>query len=143
MAKKRAGWERLLLHGTAGSTAATAVDDNVADIDIGGGNSFSDTTDRGDGSAVPKETEQVVRIKHTPSWTMKYYDGDTNVAAFLAAARAGTGIAIKVVRYTGGETEFDGDVYLDYESPGPLDGGMEITFTGHPTDDYGRTWTAG
>jgi len=143
MAKKRAGWERMLYRGTAGSTAGTLVDDNVIDIDVGGSQTFSGTTDRGAGTNPPKETEQLVALSLTLSFSMLYKDGDTNMSAFLAAARTGTAIAIKVLRISGGETEVDGDFYLEYDSPGPLSGGQEVTFTCHATDDGARDWTVG
>lgn len=143
MAKKRAGWERILYRGTAGSTAATQVTPNVTDVDLGGGSEFNTTTTRGDGSALPKITEQVVALKAEPKFTMIYKDGDAHMVAFLAAARTGAAVALKIVRYSGGETEFDGDCYLEYSAPGPLSGGMEVEFTAHPTDDSGRDWTVG
>ena len=145
MAKKRAGWERMLYRGTAGSTAATAVDDNITDIDISVSNEFFETTDRGAGKNLPQKTEQIVCTGIEVSWKMLYEDGDTNMVAFLAASRSLTPapVALKVVRYSGGGTEFDGDVYLEDDSPGPLKAGMEITFTAHPTDDAARGWTMG
>jgi hypothetical protein len=144
MAKKRAGWERMLYYGAAGSTAATAVSVNVTDIDIRTANEYVETTDRGAGTNLPQKTEQQVCVGCEISFKMRYKDGDANVAAFLAASRSVTTPlpkAIKVVRYSGGATEFDGDCYLEDDSPGPLKDGMEITFTCHPTDDSGRAWT--
>lgn len=141
MAKKRAGWERMAYYGTVGSTAATALSDNVTDIDVQGSNEFNEHTDRGDGSSIPKKTEQVVALAVTVVIKMIYDDGDANMTALLAASRAGTAKAIKVIRHSGGVTEFDGDCYLEDDSPGPLKGGMEVTFTCHPTDDGGRDWT--
>jgi len=145
MAKKRAGWERMLYRGTAGSAATTAISANVTDIDVKVTNEFSETTDRGAGTNLPQKTEQIVCTGIEISWKMLYKDGDANMVAFLAASRSTTpaAIALKVVRYSGGGTEFDGDVYLEDDSAGPLKGGMEITFTAHPTDDAGRGWTMG
>ena len=140
MAKKRAGWERMLYYGPVGSTAGTVVSDNVTDIDFKTANEFHETTDRGDGSAVPKKTEQLHCVGVELSWKMIYKDADTNVGIFLAAAEVGTIKAIKILRYSGGDTEFDGDCYLDYDCPGPLKDGMQVTFTAHATDDGGRDW---
>ena len=133
----------MLLRGAAGSTAATAVSANVIDIDIKVSNEFSDTTDRGAGTNLPQKTEQIVSTGIEVSWKMLSKDTDANMTAFLAASRSVTPapIAVKVTRYSGGATEFDGDVYLEDDSPGPLKSGMEITFTAHPTDDAGRGWT--
>jgi hypothetical protein len=143
MAKLRAGWERMLYYGTAGSTAATLIDNHVADIDINNQHEYVETTSRGDGSAPPQKTEQLVCRACGLSWKMQYDDSDSHVAALLAACRTGTPKAIKIIRHLGGETEFDGDCYLDDDAPGPLKGGMEITFTGRPTKDAGRGWTVG
>jgi hypothetical protein len=141
MAKKRAGWERMLYYGVAGATASTLIS-YATDIDVGGAPTFADTSDRGDGTAVPKKTEQVVQIAAEVTFSVRYKDGDATIAALLAAYRTGAAVAIKVVRYSGGETEFDGDVYLEANSPGPLTDGQVIEFTGHPTDDN-RAWTVG
>jgi hypothetical protein len=63
------------------------------------------------------------------------------VTAFIAVAESGGDIAIKVERYTGGDTEFDGDVTVDMDNPGALKDGQIIQFTCFPTSDSGRTWT--
>lgn len=141
MAKKRAGWERLIYRGTAGSTAATQIDTHVRDINIGHGNAYNETTDRGDGSAVPKMTEQLVKHTAEITFTMIYEDSEAHMVALLAAAQAGTVLAFLIKRRSSGVTEFDGDCYVDYDSPGPLEGGQEVTFTLHPTDDGGRDWS--
>jgi len=141
MAKKRAGWERKIYRGAAGSTAATHIDTHVTDINITPSHEFNETTDRGDGSSVPLMTEQLVKIGLEISFTMQYQDSETNILALLAASGAGTPLAFKVERNASGITEFDGDCYVTYESPGELTGGQEVTFTLHPTDDGGRDWS--
>ena len=141
MAKKRAGWERKIYRGSSGSTAATHIDKNVGDINVNAGNEFNETTDRGDGSEVPKMTEQMVKLVASVTFTMQYEDGEAHVTALLAAAHAGTVLAFKVERNASGVTEFDGDCYVEYDAPGPISGGQEITFTLHPTDDGGRDWS--
>ncbi|MBC8869196.1 MAG: hypothetical protein H8E44_07250 [Planctomycetes bacterium] len=143
MAKKRAGWERMLYRGASGSTAATAIDANVRDINVNTGPEFNETTDRGAGTNLPKNTEQAVALNCELTFTMIYKDTDANMIALLASARTGSVLAYKVVRISGGETEFDGDGYIEFTSPGPLKGGMEVEFTVHPTDDGGRAWTVG
>lgn len=142
MAKKRAGWERIAYYGVAGSTASTVID-LATDIDLGLTPTFSPTTTRGDGTAIPKQTEQVTELVAGPSFSVRYKDGDATVAALLAAARTGAPVALKIVAYSGGHTEFDGDVYLEANATGPLTGERVIEFTCHPTDDAGRTWTVG
>ena len=140
MAKKRMGWEKLLYYGAAGSTAATHVDANVTDIEVKVDWDYAETPDRGDGTKVPEMTKEPVGVATEVSFKMIYKDGDANVAAFLAASRNNpkTAKAIKVVRYTGGDTEVNGDYYIDDEAAGALKDGQEITFTCHPTDSAGR-----
>jgi hypothetical protein len=141
MAKKRAGWERKIYRGTAGSTAATHIDTHVTDINISHGNEYNETTDRGDGTAVPKMTEQLVKMQAEITFTMNYEDSEAHMVALLAAAQAGTVLAFKLERRLSGVVEFDGDCYIDYESPGELTGGQEVNFTLHPTADGGRAWS--
>ena len=83
MAKKRAGWERMLYYGAAGSTAATGVTANVTDIDFKTAHEFNETTDRGAGTNLPQKTEQIVGIGVEPVCKMIYKDGDTAMAAFV------------------------------------------------------------
>lgn len=140
MPKPRAGWERKIYIGTAGSTAATLLNKGVTDVDIQKTPDKEETTDRGDGSAVPRKHYQVVARDCEVKWKQRYWDGDANLNTVLAAAEAGTGLAIKVERIASGEVEFDGDCIVEMNSPGPLSGGMEIEFTAVPTQDYGRQW---
>jgi hypothetical protein len=100
-----------------------------------------ETTDRGDGSSVPRKTEPVVALVASVTFSMVYHDSDSPVTAFIAVAESGGDIAIKVERYTGGDTEFDGDVTVDMDNPGALKDGQIIQFTCFPTSDSGRTWT--
>ena len=140
MAKKRAGWERLLYVDLPGATATTAVE-TATDVDLGMPHEFNEHTTRGDGSAIPLKTEQIVCRAATPAWKFIFKDGDAAQALILAAVRGATALAVKIVSHSGGTTEFDGDCYLEADSPGPLKGGQEVTITGHPTDDGGRAWT--
>ena len=140
MAKARAGYERLLYEGTAGSTAATQIT-HASNINMGNAKERWETTDRGDGSAVPKKTEQVVALSAVITFDIIYHDSDTPTNALIAVAESGGDIALKIVRYTGGDTEFDGDVSLDYDSPGGLKEGQVLSFTAFPSQDSGRSWT--
>ena len=141
MAKKRAGWERMIYRDAAGATATTLIGTHVGDIGITHGNEYNETTDRGDGTTAPKKTEQLVKFAAELTFTMQYEDAEAHMVALLAASQAGTPLAFMVKRRNGGVLEFDGDCYIDYESPGELTGGQEVTFTLHPTDDGGRGWT--
>lgn len=137
MTKARAGWERVLYYGTAGTTAATLVD-YVIDVSVDKTNTQEETTDRGDGTAIPIDTFQVVSRACEVTFSMRYYDDDAKVAALIAAAETGADVAIKVLRNLGGKTEVDADVKLSYTSPGELKGGMPVEFTATMSKDSGR-----
>ncbi len=141
MAKKRAGWERKIYRDAAGATATTHIDTHVGDISVTHGNEYNETTDRGAGTSVPKMVEQLVKQTAEITFTMQYEDAEAHMVALLAASQAGTPLAFLVERINGGVAEFDGDCYVDYESPGELSGGQIVTFTLHPTDDGGRDWS--
>lgn len=139
MAKHRAGWEKMLYIGTAGSTAVTLVETAV-DVNANIPNEFVESTVRGNGTAPPKKTEQLVCRGADPSFSLLIKDGDAVQATILAAVRGGTALAVKVVTYLGGPTEFDGDVYLEADAPGALKDSQVVSFTCHPTGDY-RAWS--
>jgi hypothetical protein len=132
MASKRASWEKKLYRGTAGSTAATQIDEKLVDLTFNAGPEFTDDGDRGDGSALPQGSEMPVKmVVKEFSFSMRYKDGEAHVLACLAASRAGTAIALKVERYASGTVEFDGDAYLEDSSPGGIEDGQTIEFTAH------------
>jgi len=142
MAKKRAGWERMIYRDAAGTDPATTlIDTHVNDINITHSHEYNETTDRGDGTAVPKKSEQLVKFVAEITFTMQYEDAEAHMVALLAASQAGTPLSFMVKRRNGGVVEFDGDCYIDYESPGELAGGQEVSFTLRPTEDGGRKWT--
>lgn len=136
----RAGWERMLYVGTAGSTAAVLVED-AKDVNLDPGSETHDTTVRGDGTSVPKQTGNIHVLTRAVSFGFLYNDGVSPLDVILAAARAGTALAIKIVEYNGGDTEFDGDCFLSISSPGPIADGQNVEVTCTPTRSAGRTWT--
>ena len=138
MAKKRAGWEMLVYYGGAGSAAGTHISANVTDVDPGvGGWEYSDNPDRGDGTKVPGQDEMPVKSTSAPKFSMIYKDGDTHMAALLAAADANppVGKSFLFKRYTGGASIGDKDYYINYTSPGPIGDGQIVEFELHPTSD--------
>lgn len=142
MAKARAGWERKIYRGTAGSTVSTQMD-TCKDVDVRTTQERSSTKVRGTSAAIPKETQQVTSLAAEITFTMEYDDGDAHVAAIMAAVVAGTALAIKTERVVSGSytSEFDGDCTFDIDFPGPLTAGMEVAVTATPTKEGGRTWT--
>ena len=142
MTKKRAGWERMIYRDAAGTDPATTlIDSHVGDISITHSNEYNETTDRGDGTAVPKKVEQLVKQSAEITFTMQYEDAEAHMVALLAASQAGTPLSFMIKRRDGGVVEFDGDCYIDYESSGELSGGQEVSFTLKPTCDGNRMWT--
>ena len=129
-----AEWERQLFHGTAGSTASTQCT-HVTSIEVQVDADRWDTTDRGDGSAIPFETFSPVTRKQGLTFTTNYYSSDAPTSALIAAAEAQTLIALKVVRYSGGDTMVDTDFSLTYTSPGGMKEGQPLNFTAYPSKD--------
>ena len=141
MAKKRAGWERMIYRDAAGATATTLIDTHVGDIGITHSHEYYETTDRGDGTAVPKKSEQLVKMVAEITFTMQYEDAEAHMVELLARSQAGTPLAFMIKRRDGGVVEFDGDCYIDYESSAELTGGQDVSFTLRPTQDGGRGWS--
>ena len=133
MVAKKMGFEGLLYYGAAGSTGSSQIE-NVRDItetfDIGEG----DTTVKGDGGAPPIETSRVVSRKYSIDWQMLYKSNDTIFLALMAAAVAGTPVAIRSEAYASG-LGFDGDMNIKWKHGKPLKGEQTIDFTGTPNDD--------
>lgn len=142
MAKKRASWEMLVLYGTAGTTAATAISANVTDVDPGVGQwEFSDNPDRGDGTKVPVEDNIPVKRTYNPTFSMIYHDTDANMIALLLASNSNPPVGKSFVfkRYTGGAAIIDDDFYITHKSPGPLADGQKVDFELKRTSAYGAT----
>jgi len=137
MAKATSGFERQVYYDAPGATATVKLL-HVVKADVTGGNVRTETTDRGDGLSVPVHTEQVVQLDKKVSFSCRYFSDDAGVADLIVAADNGDDIAIKIVRYNGGPTEFDGDVTLNMSSPGGLTDGMEIEFECIASQDSGR-----
>lgn len=144
MSKKRAAWEFMVYYGEAGSTAATLINANIVDVDPGGNqDEYADVPTRGDGVTMPQEDNIPVKMNAKPKVSMVYHDGDTHMAALLAAADANprVGKALKIIRHSGGATCRDGDYWIRYTSPGPIAEGQIVEFEFSPTSAYGRAWT--
>lgn len=141
MAKARAGWEREIYYDSPGGATATTQLTRVVDINVNKTPEKVETTDRGTGGTVPKVTQQVVARACEITFVKRYWDSDTQMSDLLAAETTGTALAFKVTQYSGGETIFDGDCHVEWDSPGGLKDGMPVTFTLTPSQDLGRTWS--
>lgn len=133
MAVKKMGFEGLLLYGVAGATGATPME-NSRDIkeafDVGEG----ETTVRGAGTSPPIETSRVLSRKYAIEWQMTYKSDDTTLLALMAAAVAGTPVAIRSKAFTTGKG-FDGDMNIKFSHGKPLKGEQTLDFSGTPNDD--------
>jgi hypothetical protein len=133
MAVTKMGFEGQLFYGTAGSTAATQVT-NCRDISYNVDIETGETTTRGDGSAPPIKTERVTGRMVDLSWQMLNKTTDTTLTALIAAAVAGTPVAIRTKSYSSG-LGFDGDVILKFKLNKPLKGEQTYDWTATPNDD--------
>lgn len=133
MATKKVGFEGLLYYGSQGSTAATAVT-NSRDISEEFTTEKGDTTVRGDGSAPPLNTSRVTGRGYKLTWQMIYKTDDTTLLALVAAAVAGTPVALRTKAYSSG-LGVDADFVLDYSAGKPLKGEQTVDFTAELNDD--------
>lgn len=127
------GFQGKIFYGVAGATATNEIT-NSRDINYPYSTTKGNTTVRGDGSLPPPDTQSVTRRVATIDWTMINKTTDANLPALLAAAYAGTPVAIRTKDYAAGKG-FDGDVVLDVTHGKPLDGEQTYQFTATPNGD--------
>jgi len=133
MAVKKVGFEGLLYYGAQGSTAATQVT-NSRDISEEFTTEKGDTTVRGDGSAPPKNTSRVTSLGYKLTFQMVMKSDDTTLLALIAAAVAGTPVALRTKSYSSG-LGVDADFVLDFSHGKPLKGEQTLDFTAELNDD--------
>jgi len=133
MATKKMGYEGKLYVGTAGSTATNELT-NSRDIHFEFDVEWCDTTVRGDGSAVPIETQRPVLRRVSLKWTMIVKSDDTNLATLRNAEYVCTPVALRTLDYSGGKG-VDADFYITSNHGKPIKGEQTIEFTAKPTDE--------
>ena len=126
--------------GTAG-TQATGQDTGgvVIDCSVGVKHDKTEITKRTP-AATPtpvKKAERPIKIAGSASMTCMDVEGDTLVSTFIAAAVAGTKVAIYPKRYLGGPG-LDADCYVEFDDEQPQDKN-QIKFTLSPTNET-RDW---
>lgn len=137
MAKEtKMGFEGILYYGVAGSTASTQIT-NCRDVTLSYTPEKGDTTVRGDGSGPVVNSSRVVAIGHTLSFNMVNKSDDSTLAALLAAAAAGTPVALRGKDYSSGKGP-DFDYTLEVSNGQPFKGEQTFDFTAEPTDESGR-----
>jgi hypothetical protein len=132
----RMGYEAMLYYGTAGSTAATLLE-NCEDLNYDNGIETGETTVRGDSTLAPVVTSRVTARTASITWKMMNKPADTSLTALIAAARSATAVALRYKSHSTG-TGYDGDCIIEVKNGAPLKGQQTFEFTASPTDDEGR-----
>jgi hypothetical protein len=136
----RMGYERQIFYGTAGSTAATQLE-NVVDINYDVGVEYGDTTDRGNSASLPINTSKPVALTPKVTWTMRDKPNDTHLGVLRGYAKAGTAVAIVIKEYNAAGSAvsvLDGDFNLQVSEKHPLKGEGTFDFEATATYDAGR-----
>lgn len=120
------GWQGKLYVGTAGSTAATLVEE-AKDVTYNVDTEVGDTTVRGNGASLPIKTGESVALVPDLSFTMIHKNGDAVLNILLTAAYAGAPLACRTISKTSGKG-FDGDVILSVEHGEPIGGEQTYSF---------------
>ena len=136
MANKKMGFEGILLSGTAGSTGTNQLT-NTRDITVTMDVERGDTTVRGDSTKPPIKTADVTSRIVGIEFVMVNDITDANFAALMAAAALGGAVSLRGKDYAAGKGP-DADFTLSVSRPWPLAGEQVVTFTGEPSNSYGR-----
>ena len=136
MSTYKMGFEGLLYYGTAGSTAATLLE-NCRDITIDLSVNRGNTTVRGDSTSPPIHTEDVTEMMSGLEFTMLNDTADTAFQALQDAAGAGTAIALRGLDHASGKGP-DADFTVSISKPLTLEGEQVVTVTAVPTRGSGR-----
>lgn len=136
MAKKRMGFEGLLLWGTAGSTADTELTD-ARDVSYNIEITAADISSR----ASIIDIMDVAGVQFTIEFEVNNPDSSSFVAALRAQSIAGGGLALLTADKAGG-WGVDGDFIVSENENQALRDAQRISVTAQPTDKYGRlpTW---
>lgn len=127
------GFEGEIYYGAAGSTAASKLT-NSRDITYNVDPEKGETTVRGAGSTPPINTERVTALGVSIEWQMLNKTTDSDLAALVTAAVAGTPVAIRTKSHSTGKG-FDGDVNLTVRRGKPYKGEQTLDFTATPNDE--------
>lgn len=122
------GYQGQLSYGVKGSTASTRVTGRK-EVNYSVDPATGDTTEAGDGTAVPITTGEVTQLSPKGDFSLVFKNNSAALVAFLAASRTGNPIAIRIVPPGDGMTGLDADCLLSDEQGFPLDGEATIKFT--------------
>lgn len=121
------GFEGQIFYGAAGSTATNQLL-NARDITETFDTEEGSTKRRGDGSTPPMNSFRVVGRTYSLEWQMIHKTDDSYLTAMIAAAVAGTPVAIRTKSYSSG-LGYDGDMNLKFKRGKPLNGEQTFDFT--------------
>jgi len=124
------GFEGEIYYGAKGGTASTKLT-NSRDITESFDIEEGDTTVRGAGTSPPIKTSRVTARSYSIEWTMLNNTTDTSLTALIAAAVAGTAVAVRTKSYSSG-LGYDGDMNISYKQGVPVAGEQTFQFTGKP-----------
>jgi len=127
MSVYKQGFEGRLLYGAAGSTAGTLIT-NSRDITETFDTGEGETTIRGSGSSPPIESFHVTSRKYSLEWQMTMKSDDSTLTALIAAAVAGTPVALHGESYSSGLGP-DGDFNIKFKHGKPLKGEQTLDFS--------------
>lgn len=136
MGLQKMGFEGLIYKGTAGSTAASLLE-NTKDISVTKEHTRGNTTVRGDSTEAPMQTEDVTVRVASIQWTMIHDTSDTLYEDLCEAADSGEAVAIRTKKHSSGKG-FDGDCTITAQDGMPLEGEQTTQFTATPTRAAGR-----
>jgi len=125
------GFEKILYIGTAGTTAATAVEDLV-NVKVTETPQYASTTARTTNGTVPRVSKRVVSLKKVVTFNSLNVLANSEIATMKAAAThltpASRIIAMKVVDQASQTVEFDADVDLSIDRDAQLSAEQDMAF---------------
>jgi hypothetical protein len=134
--KVKMWFEGQLFYGPAGATGTTQLT-HVMEASWGVAPKYAETTERGDGTKVPAETQSPTAVSITLKFKMPNRTDDPALQALLAAVASVEPLAIRGKDYAAGKGP-DLDGYLAYEHGQPVNGVQTYDFTVTATSDAAR-----
>lgn len=123
------GFEKIVYIGTAGSTAATPVEDLV-NVKVTEAVEYGSTTARTTDGTVPRVSKRAISLDKTVTFNALNVPTNTEISTIIAAATATTPasrlIALKVVDKASGITEFDADVDITIDRDAQLSSEQDL-----------------
>lgn len=133
MAKKRMGFEGLLLWGATGGTTAATELTEARDVSYVIESTEADISDR----ASIIDLMDVAGVKFSIEFELNNKDSSSFISALRTAMIAGTGLPLLTADKAGG-WGVDGDFIFSVDEGQPLRDAQRVRVRASPTDKYGR-----